>query len=66
MSLYSLDPIKFQEADEQLAKTQHNQEWPLLHGDPGPPRPSAVPDRDEAARTDPSPNCGSVSLTPLL
>lgn len=31
--LYSLDPDKFREADEQLAEFERRQEWPLLHGD---------------------------------
>ena len=31
--LYSMDPDKFREADEQLAALERRQEWPLLHGD---------------------------------
>lgn len=33
MSLYSLNPTKFQEAGAQLAERERRQEWPLLHGD---------------------------------
>lgn len=33
MSLYSLDPLKFQEADAQLAEVERQRERPLLHGD---------------------------------
>ena len=42
MSLYSLDPWDFAQADLKMELWEKREEWPLLHGDgePQPPTPN--------------------------